>query len=79
MRRGRPTPGAPYDLAHNRDDAGRDERDLGGVCERHPRIRLGLLEAEGGWIAPWLDRMDRHFYDQGFNDSGLTQRPSDLF
>jgi hypothetical protein len=45
------------------------------VCERHPRIRLGLLDAEGGW----LDRVDRHFYDQGFNDSGLTQRPSDLF
>jgi uncharacterized protein len=37
----------------------------GGVCERHPRIRLGFLESGGGWIAPWLDRMDRHFDDQG--------------
>jgi uncharacterized protein len=51
----------------------------GGMCERHPRLRLGFLESGGGWIAPWLDRMDRHFDDQGFNDSGLKTRPSELF
>ena len=33
----------------------------GGVCERHPKLRVGFLESGGGWIAPWLDRMDRHF------------------
>ncbi len=47
----------------------------GGVCEKHPKIRIGFLESGGGWIAPWLDRMDRHFDDQGFNDSGLKTRP----
>src|SRR6266853_275425 len=51
----------------------------GGVVDRHPRLRVAFLESGGGWIAPWLDRMDRHFDDQGFNDSGLTTRPSDLF
>jgi predicted TIM-barrel fold metal-dependent hydrolase len=51
----------------------------GGVCEEHPKIRIGFLESGGGWIAPWLDRMDRHFDDQGFNDSGLKTRPSELF
>ena len=51
----------------------------GGVCEKHPKIRIGFLESGGGWIAPWLDRMDRHFDDKGFNDSGLTTRPSELF
>jgi predicted TIM-barrel fold metal-dependent hydrolase len=51
----------------------------GGVCERHPKLRVGFLESGGGWIAPWLDRMDRHFDDQGFNDSGLKTRPSELF
>jgi uncharacterized protein len=51
----------------------------GGVCERHPKVRIGFLESGGGWIAPWLDRMDRHFDDQGFNDSGLKTRPSELF
>jgi len=42
----------------------------GGVVERHPKLRVGFLESGGGWAAPWLDRMDRHFDDQGFNDSG---------
>jgi len=51
----------------------------GGVVERHPRVRVAFLESGGGWIAPWLDRMDRHFDDQGFNDSGLKTRPSELF
>jgi predicted TIM-barrel fold metal-dependent hydrolase len=50
-----------------------------GVCDRHPRLRVAFLESGGGWIAGWLDRMDRHFDDKGFNDSGLSMRPSDLF
>ena len=33
----------------------------GGVVDRHPRLRIAFLESGGGWIAPWLDRMDRHF------------------
>jgi len=51
----------------------------GGVCERHPKVRIAFLESGGGWIAGWLDRMDRHFDDKGFNDSGLKTRPSELF
>jgi predicted TIM-barrel fold metal-dependent hydrolase len=51
----------------------------GGVVDRHPRLRVAFLESGGGWIAPWLDRMDRHFDDQGFNDSGLKTRPSEIF
>jgi len=51
----------------------------GGVCEKHPKIRIAFLESGGGWIVPWLDRMDRHFNDQFFNDSGLSTRPSELF
>ena len=70
---------AAYHLAHDGDDAGLHGVIWGGVCERHPKIRIGFLESGGGWIAPWLDRMDRHFDDQGFNDSGLTTRPSELF
>ena len=45
------------------------------VCERHPKIRIGFLESGGGWIVPWLDRMDRHFDDKFFNDSNLETRP----
>jgi hypothetical protein len=51
----------------------------GGVVERHPKLRIGFLESGGGWVAPWLDWMDRHFDDQGFNDCGLKTKPSELF
>jgi uncharacterized protein len=52
----------------------------GGVCERFPKVRFAFLESGGGWIAPWLDRMDRHFEDNGvFNDSPLRMRPSEYF
>ena len=51
----------------------------GGVVDRHPRLRIAFLELGGGWIAPWLDRMDRHFDDKGFNDTAPKMRPSELF
>src|SRR6202020_2373904 len=51
----------------------------GGVGDRHKKLRVGFLESGGGWIVPWLERMDRHFDDQGFNDSGLSMRPSEIF
>src|SRR5215813_7773140 len=51
----------------------------GGVVDRHPRLRVAFLESGGGWIAPWLDRMDRHFDDLGFNESAPKTRPSELF
>ena len=51
----------------------------GGVIDKHPKLRVAFLESGGGWIVPWLERMDRHFDDQGFNDSGLSMRPSEIF
>src|SRR5438094_453601 len=51
----------------------------GGVVDRHPRLRIAFLESGGGWIAPWLDRMDRHFDDHGFNETAPKMRPSELF
>jgi len=51
----------------------------GGVVDRHPKLRIGFLESGGGWIAPWLDRMDRHFDDKGFNGTAPSMRPSELF
>ena len=50
-----------------------------GICDRFPRLRVGFLEAGGGWITGWLDRMDRHYDDLGFNDTKLTMRPSEIF
>ncbi len=51
---------------------------LGGVCDRYPKLRIGFLESGGGWIAPWLDRMDRHV-NGPLNDSTLPLRPSEYF
>ena len=51
----------------------------GGVIDKHQKLRVGFLESGGGWIVPWLERMDRHFDDQGFNDSGLSMRSSEIF
>jgi predicted TIM-barrel fold metal-dependent hydrolase len=51
----------------------------GGVCDKHPKLRVAFLESGGGWIVPWLERMDRHYTDQGFNDSGLSMKPSEVF
>jgi predicted TIM-barrel fold metal-dependent hydrolase len=50
-----------------------------GVCERFPKIRIGFMESGGGWIAPWLDRMDRHFEQSLYRDASVTVRPSELF
>jgi len=50
-----------------------------GVCDRFPTLRVGFLESGGGWMAGWLDRMDRHFDDKGMNDTNLTMRPSEIF
>src|SRR5258708_13057578 len=47
----------------------------GGVVVRHPRLRVAFLESAGGWVAPWLDRMDRHFHDLGLNESAPKLRP----
>jgi len=51
----------------------------GGVCDRFPGVRIGFLEAGGGWLPGWLDRMDRHFEDRGFNDTNLRLKPSEYF
>ncbi len=50
-----------------------------GICDRHPRLRVAFLESGGGWMAGWLDRMDRHYDDVGMNDTGLHARPSEIF
>ena len=50
-----------------------------GVCDRFPQLKIAFLESGGGWMAGWLDRMDRHFDDVGMNDTGLSTRPSEIF
>ena len=32
----------------------------GGVAERFPGAKFIFLEANGGWLVPWLERLDHH-------------------
>jgi predicted TIM-barrel fold metal-dependent hydrolase len=50
---------------------------LGGVCERHPGLRVAFLEGTGGWIVPMLERFDHQFTIFGSPDQ--RSLPSELF
>jgi predicted TIM-barrel fold metal-dependent hydrolase len=50
---------------------------LGGICERHPGLRVAFLEGTGGWVVPMLQRFDHQFEIFGSQDQ-ITQ-PSELF
>ena len=52
----------------------------GGVCERFPKLRFAFLECSGGWMLPWLDRMDRHFNRPHMHPNpDIKMLPSDYF
>jgi predicted TIM-barrel fold metal-dependent hydrolase len=50
---------------------------LGGICERHPGLRVAFLEGTGGWIVPMLQRFDHQFEIFGSQDQ--VTRPSEVF
>jgi predicted TIM-barrel fold metal-dependent hydrolase len=53
----------------------------GGVCERFPELRLIFLEANGGWLVPWLERLDHHAHVPLFRPDVLDIKmdPSEYF
>jgi predicted TIM-barrel fold metal-dependent hydrolase len=54
----------------------------GGVMERHPQLRVGFLEAGGGWLPYLLERLDEHaeMYGAIPSETGhLTMAPSEYF
>lgn len=38
---------------------------LGGVLERHPRLRVGLLESGVGWVPYFVERLHEHLEKRG--------------
>jgi len=52
---------------------------LGGVLERFPRLRVAFLEAGGGWLPYWLERMDHHHERLGWILPGCKLKPSEYF
>ncbi len=52
---------------------------LGGVCERHPRLRLVLGESGIGWLPYILERLDDTYEERLADDLGLPLPPSAYF
>jgi predicted TIM-barrel fold metal-dependent hydrolase len=51
-----------------------------GVFDRHPRLRVGVLEAGTGWLTWWLHRLDEHHELFGPRERpGMTMKPSEYF
>ncbi len=51
----------------------------GGVCERFPELRFVFLEANGGWLVPWLERLDHHAEIFSWDVPTLKRAPSEYF
>jgi predicted TIM-barrel fold metal-dependent hydrolase len=51
----------------------------GGVCERFPDLRFIVLETNGGWITPWMERLDHHWKTFGFDVPDCKRAPSEYF
>lgn len=52
---------------------------LGGVCERYPRLKVVFLEAGGGWMPYWLERMDHHHERLGWLIPDCVLSPREYF
>ena len=47
-----------------------------GVLERFPSLRVAFLESGGGWVLPWLDRIEEHWESASFRRVlGAMKRP----
>ncbi|MGH9026203.1 MAG: amidohydrolase family protein [Acidimicrobiia bacterium] len=51
----------------------------GGVCERYPDLRFIVLETNGGWITPWMERLDHHWKTFPFDVPDCKRAPSEYF
>ena len=52
----------------------------GGVLERHPKLRVGFLEAGCGWLPYWLWRMDEEYKNLAWEvEDNIKMKPSEYF
>lgn len=52
---------------------------FGGVFEKFPRLKVAFLEAGGGWLPFWLERLDSHFEKLGWLIPDCKRPPSEYF
>jgi predicted TIM-barrel fold metal-dependent hydrolase len=51
-----------------------------GVIEKFPKLRVVQVEADGGWVPYWLQRMEQHWDFSGNSEHEyLTKRPTEYF
>ncbi len=51
-----------------------------GVIEKLPKLRIVHVEADGGWVPDWLQRMEQHWNFSGNAEHEyLTRRPTEYF
>ncbi|MGQ0802821.1 MAG: amidohydrolase family protein [Actinomycetota bacterium] len=51
----------------------------GGALERHPGLKVIVLECGGGWLAHWMDRLDEFHESYGWATPPLSLEPSEYF
>jgi predicted TIM-barrel fold metal-dependent hydrolase len=51
----------------------------GGVCERFADLKVVALESNGGWLVPWLERLDHHREIFGWDVPQIRRDPSEYF
>jgi predicted TIM-barrel fold metal-dependent hydrolase len=51
----------------------------GGVLERHPGLKVAVLECGGGWIGHWMDRMNEFLESYHWAAAPLSIEPADYF
>jgi predicted TIM-barrel fold metal-dependent hydrolase len=52
----------------------------GGVLERHPKLRVGFLEAGCGWLPYWLWRLDEEYENLRWEvKDNVKMKPSEYF
>ncbi len=51
----------------------------GGVLQRFPELKMIFLEANGGWLVPWLERLDHHCRKFQWEVQDLELLPSEYF
>lgn len=52
---------------------------MGGVLERHPKLRVMIVECGVAWVPYWLHRMDDHQEEWGHASFKLPTKPSEYF
>ena len=51
-----------------------------GIFEKFPKLRVVHVEADGGWVPYWLQRMEQHWNFSGNAEHEyLTKRPTEYF